>query len=63
MLADPSRWQSLLDVNLLGPVHGLRAFLPAMQAAAEPGTHHPQTADLKTQDIDSGGCGRGWVQV
>ncbi|MEM7742835.1 MAG: SDR family NAD(P)-dependent oxidoreductase [Pseudomonadota bacterium] len=30
-------WRALMDVNLWGVVHGVRAFLPVMQAAGQPG--------------------------
>ena len=35
--APPEEWQRLLDVNLLGVVNGLRAFVPAMLAREQPG--------------------------
>lgn len=35
--APPEEWQRLLDVNLLGVVNGLRAFVPAMLARERPG--------------------------
>jgi NAD(P)-dependent dehydrogenase (short-subunit alcohol dehydrogenase family) len=33
----PEEWQRLLDVNLLGVVNGLRAFVPAMLTRERPG--------------------------
>lgn len=38
-------WQWLLSVNVLGVVHGLRSFLPAMLARGEPG-HVVNTASI-----------------
>jgi len=35
--ADLSDWRRAMDVNLWGPILGVRAFLPAMLASAEPG--------------------------
>jgi NAD(P)-dependent dehydrogenase (short-subunit alcohol dehydrogenase family) len=32
----PARWQQTIDVNVMGAVHGVHAFLPAMLAAGEP---------------------------
>lgn len=37
MEADLVEWRLAMDVNLWGPVHGVRAFLPAMLAANERG--------------------------
>ncbi|TZG25864.1 SDR family NAD(P)-dependent oxidoreductase [Sphingomonas montanisoli] len=30
------QWQRIMDINVLGPVHGVRAFVPAMIAARTP---------------------------
>lgn len=30
------QWQRIIDINVLGPVHGVRAFVPAMIAAGTP---------------------------
>lgn len=35
ILADPKRWERLIEVNLMGMVYGLNAFLPAMIASEE----------------------------
>ena len=36
ILADMAEWQATLDVNFMGPLHGVRAFLPAMLEADWP---------------------------
>jgi NAD(P)-dependent dehydrogenase (short-subunit alcohol dehydrogenase family) len=33
----PARWQATLDINVMGAIHGVHAFLPAMLAAGQPG--------------------------
>lgn len=33
----PARWQATLDINVMGAINGVHAFLPAMLAADEPG--------------------------
>jgi NAD(P)-dependent dehydrogenase (short-subunit alcohol dehydrogenase family) len=35
--ADVAEWRQAMDVNLFGPVYGVRAFLPAMLASGERG--------------------------
>lgn len=35
--ADVAEWRQAMDVNLFGPVYGVRAFLPAMLASGESG--------------------------
>lgn len=37
MDADLTEWRQAMDVNLFGPIHGVRAFLPAMLASGERG--------------------------
>ena len=32
----PARWQATLDINVMGAIHGVHAFMPAMLAAGEP---------------------------
>ena len=32
----PARWQATLDINVMGAIHGVHAFVPAMLAAGEP---------------------------
>jgi NAD(P)-dependent dehydrogenase (short-subunit alcohol dehydrogenase family) len=32
----PPRWQATLDINVMGAIHGVHAFVPAMLAASEP---------------------------
>jgi NAD(P)-dependent dehydrogenase (short-subunit alcohol dehydrogenase family) len=32
----PARWQATLDINVMGAIHGVHAFLPAMLAAGDP---------------------------
>jgi NAD(P)-dependent dehydrogenase (short-subunit alcohol dehydrogenase family) len=32
----PARWQATLDINVMGAIHGVHAFLPAMLQAGEP---------------------------
>ena len=36
-LADIAHWQTVLNTNLLGVLHGVQAFAPAMIASGEPG--------------------------
>lgn len=36
-LANPNGWDRVLGVNLMGPIHGVQAFVPAMAASGEPG--------------------------
>jgi NAD(P)-dependent dehydrogenase (short-subunit alcohol dehydrogenase family) len=35
--ADLAAWRRAIDINLWGPIHGARAFLPAMLASSGPG--------------------------
>jgi NAD(P)-dependent dehydrogenase (short-subunit alcohol dehydrogenase family) len=37
VLADPAAWEHVLGVNLMGVVHGVQAFVPAMIAGDRPG--------------------------
>lgn len=37
MLADPAGWAKVIQVNLMGVVHGVQAFAPAMIASGRPG--------------------------
>ncbi len=32
----PARWQATLDINVMGAIHGVHAFVPAMLATGEP---------------------------
>ena len=36
-LSNPEGWERVLGVNLMGPVHGVQAFAPAMVATGDPG--------------------------
>ncbi|MET0360349.1 MAG: SDR family NAD(P)-dependent oxidoreductase [Sphingobium sp.] len=36
-LSNPRGWDSVLGVNLMGPIHGVQAFVPAMVEAGGPG--------------------------
>ena len=53
-------WHWVLDVNLIGVVNGVRAFLPHMQAHAE-GGHIVNTASMAVM-VNSGAsaCPRDW---
>lgn len=37
VFADPDAWARVIDVNLMGVVHGVQAFVPAMVASDRPG--------------------------
>lgn len=37
VFADPAGWERLLGVNLMGVIHGVQAFVPAMVACGAPG--------------------------
>lgn len=37
VLADPAAWEQVLGVNLMGVVHGVQSFVPAMIAHGQPG--------------------------
>jgi NAD(P)-dependent dehydrogenase (short-subunit alcohol dehydrogenase family) len=41
----PADWKWVMDVNLMGVVHGIRSFVPRMRAAGEP-AHIVNTASL-----------------
>jgi len=37
VLADPSAWERVLGVNLMGVLHGVQSFVPAMIESGQPG--------------------------